>query len=133
MTTVSFLGFIFESGQVHTDPEKIKAVAEWLVPENRTQIQQFLGFDTFYRKFKGITAEWLSLSLILLLPLDISPGLLRQTLPFASSRNCLPLLLYSPTQIRSIVEVDTSDTEVGAVLSQCSETDGKLHPCAFFS
>lgn len=36
----------------------------------------------------------------------------------------------SPTVV---VEVDASDTGVGAVLSQCSGADQKLHPCAFFS
>lgn len=32
-----------------------------------------------------------------------------------------------------MVEVDVSDIRVGAVLSQRSAEDGKLHPCAFFS
>lgn len=32
---VNFLGFSVESGQVKADPEKIKAVEEWPVPENR--------------------------------------------------------------------------------------------------
>ena len=32
-----------------------------------------------------------------------------------------------------VVEVDTSDVGVGAVLSQRSAIDQKLHPCAFFS
>lgn len=32
-----------------------------------------------------------------------------------------------------VVEVDASDTGVGAILSQRSARDGKLHPCAFFS
>ncbi|XP_062414642.1 uncharacterized protein LOC134107167 [Pungitius pungitius] len=32
-----------------------------------------------------------------------------------------------------VVEVDASDTGVGAVLSQRSSTDQKVHPCAFFS
>ncbi len=32
-----------------------------------------------------------------------------------------------------IVEVDASDVGVGAVLSQRSLCDGKVHPCAFFS
>uniref|UniRef100_A0A3B3WPB4 Gypsy retrotransposon integrase-like protein 1 n=1 Tax=Poecilia mexicana TaxID=48701 RepID=A0A3B3WPB4_9TELE len=31
------------------------------------------------------------------------------------------------------VEVDASETGVGAILSQRSSRDGKLHPCAFFS
>ena len=32
-----------------------------------------------------------------------------------------------------MVEVDASDTGAGAILSQRSPEDGKLHPCAFFS
>ena len=31
------------------------------------------------------------------------------------------------------MEVDVSDSGVGAVLSQRSETEGKMHPCAYFS
>ena len=32
-----------------------------------------------------------------------------------------------------IVEVDTSNTGVGAILSECSAGDSKVHPCAFYS
>lgn len=32
-----------------------------------------------------------------------------------------------------IVEVDASEVGVGAILSQRSSADGKVHPCAFFS
>lgn len=32
---VSFLGFIIESGKVKADPEKIKAIIEWPIPDNR--------------------------------------------------------------------------------------------------
>lgn len=50
-------------------------------------------------------------------------------------------VLFSPTPIlchpdparQFVVEVDASDTGVGAVLSQRSAEDGKLYPCAFFS
>lgn len=31
------------------------------------------------------------------------------------------------------MEVDALDTGVGAILSQHSHSDNKLHPCAFFS
>jgi len=48
---VSLLGYIFQGGQVKTDPGKIKAVAEWPTPTNRKQLQRFLGFANFYRRF----------------------------------------------------------------------------------
>lgn len=49
--TVNFLGFVIEQGQLKADPEKVKAVAEWPTPETRKQLQQFLEFAHFYRRF----------------------------------------------------------------------------------
>lgn len=42
-----------------------------------------------------------------------------------------PLLVHLDPELQFAVEVDISDSGVGAVLSQCSPTDQKLHPCAF--
>ena len=50
-TSVKFLGFVIEQGRVKADPEKVKAVAEWPTPETRKQLQRFLGFANFYRRF----------------------------------------------------------------------------------
>lgn len=49
--SVSFLGFIVEKGQLRRDPAKVKAVVEWPKPEGRKQLQRFLGFANFYRRF----------------------------------------------------------------------------------
>lgn len=43
-----------------------------------------------------------------------------------------PVLHHADTS-QFIVEVDASDSGVGAVLSQRSDPDGCFHPCAFFS
>ena len=51
VTSVRVLGYILESGQMKTDPEKIRAVAEWPTPTSRKQLQRFLGFANFYRRF----------------------------------------------------------------------------------
>lgn len=48
---------------------------------------------------------------------------------FTSAR----ILIQPDVSKQFVVEVDASDSGVGAVLSQRSEEDGKLHPCAFFS
>lgn len=48
---VSFLGFILEGGQVRPMEEKISAVLNWPIPDTRKQLQRFLGFANFYRRF----------------------------------------------------------------------------------
>lgn len=41
--TVSFLGYIVTKGNLQMDPAKVSAVTTWPVPENRKQLQRFLG------------------------------------------------------------------------------------------
>ncbi|XP_072892070.1 uncharacterized protein [Hemitrygon akajei] len=49
--SVSLLEYITESGELRADPEKIRAVAEWPNPTTLKQLQRFLGFANFYRRF----------------------------------------------------------------------------------
>ena len=44
-----------------------------------------------------------------------------------------PVLAHPDPSLVFIVEVDTSEAGIGAVLSQCSDTPPKLRTCAFFS
>uniref|UniRef100_A0A4W5QYB6 Reverse transcriptase/retrotransposon-derived protein RNase H-like domain-containing protein n=1 Tax=Hucho hucho TaxID=62062 RepID=A0A4W5QYB6_9TELE len=44
-----------------------------------------------------------------------------------------PILTQPDPKLQFVLEVDASDTGVGAVLSQRSPSDQKLHPCAFLS
>lgn len=44
-----------------------------------------------------------------------------------------PILTLPDTHLQFVVEVDASDLGIGAVLSQRSPKDNKLHPCAFLS
>jgi len=48
---ISFLGHVVSKDGVETDPEKIKAMAEWPQPENVKQMQSFLDFCNYYRIF----------------------------------------------------------------------------------
>lgn len=77
------LGFIFESGQVRTDPEKIMAISEWPVPENRKQLQWFLRFANFYKCFIRDYSQT-ALYLTKLISMLRSSGFLKQILLFVS-------------------------------------------------
>ena len=48
---VQFLGFVVEPGRVQMDPRKVGAVADWPTPKSVKEVQRFLGFTNFYRKF----------------------------------------------------------------------------------
>ena len=135
-TTVPFLGYILSADSIRMDPEKIRAVVEWPQPENRRSLQAFLGFANFYR---GFVRNYSTLAA----PLT---ALTSSKVPFVWSPRAegafeylkkrftsAPVLIHPDPSRQFIVEVDASDVGVGAVLSQRSSEDHRIHPCAFFS
>jgi len=48
---VKYLGFIIRTNGVRMDTEKVSCVLDWQTPENVIDIQCFLGFTNFYRRF----------------------------------------------------------------------------------
>ena len=59
--TVEYLGVIISPKGVSMDPEKVKAITSWPTPKSVKELQSFLGFANFYRRFidnySGITKE----------------------------------------------------------------------------
>nr|GEY87988.1 hypothetical protein [Tanacetum cinerariifolium] len=49
--TVQFLGHLIDSQGLDVDPTKIKAVKKWASPTTSTEIRQFLGLISSYRRF----------------------------------------------------------------------------------
>lgn len=134
-TKTTFLGHVISPGAVQMDCAKVKAVLEWPVPAGRKQLQRFLGFGNFYRRFirnfSGIAA-----------PLHkLTSGKVRFVWDDEANKafselkrrfSAAPILVQPDTSKQFFVEVDASDTGVGAVLSQRA-SDNKMHPCAYFS
>ena len=46
-----YLGLIITPGGIEMDPKKIKTVGNWELLENLKDVQTFLGFANFYRRF----------------------------------------------------------------------------------
>ena len=50
-TKVEYLWVIISYNSVEMDLVKVAGVAEWPVPNNKKEVQSFLGFINFYRRF----------------------------------------------------------------------------------
>ena len=50
-STVSFLGHQVSEAGISVDAEKTKAVREWPVPRNVTELRSFIGLCSYMRKF----------------------------------------------------------------------------------
>ncbi len=49
--SVPFLGYIVSAKGVCMDPDKVKAVVDWPIPNSRKALQRFLGFANFHQHF----------------------------------------------------------------------------------
>ncbi|CAK6981241.1 uncharacterized protein LOC108874699, partial [Scomber scombrus] len=135
-TSISFLGHIVEKGQLKPDPEKIRAVEQWPAPATRKQLQRFLGFANFYRRlirdYSRLAAPFSQLTSVKK-TFEWSAEAQTSFEQLKTKFTAAPVLIHPDPVLQFIVEVDASDCGVGAVLSQRSPADHKLHPCAFFS
>ncbi len=50
-TQISFLGYVISSEGVTMDDSKVQAVLNWPKPPTVKELQRFLGFANFYRRF----------------------------------------------------------------------------------
>ncbi len=105
------------------------------MPTSIKELQRFLGFVNFYRRF---IQNYSSIAGPLTDLLKHKPKSLSWTPSAMESFNILkqtfitaPILVHPDPNKAFVVEVDASTTGVGAVLSQQQGNPAKLHPCAF--
>ncbi|GJZ73663.1 hypothetical protein Tco_0637809 [Tanacetum coccineum] len=56
LSKVQFLGHVINSKSIHVDPAKIESINYWASPKTPTEIRQFLGLASYYRRFiKGFS------------------------------------------------------------------------------
>ncbi|KAI2665792.1 Transposon Tf2-9 polyprotein [Labeo rohita] len=136
-SSVQFLGYVIDRHGVRMDEGKVDAVVSWPKPNSIKELQRFLGFANFYRRFiQGFSHITNPLTNLL----KGHPKTLNWTTEASTAFETLkkaftqaPLLTHPDPDLPFVVEVDASTTGVGAVLSQNHGTPPRLHPCAYFS
>ena len=133
--TVNYLGFVLSKDGLTMDPSKVQTIQDWPVPRKVKDIQSFLGFANFYRRFIADYSK-------IVVPLT---RLTRKGVPWIFSDAALhsfntlklafttaPILTHWIPDKQLIVETDASDYALGAILSIQLDS-GEVHPVAFHS
>jgi hypothetical protein len=134
-TRTKYLGLIITPGGMEMDPAKVMTIRDWKQPTNLRDLQRFLGFANFYRRFirgfspicrplndllkKGTTWEWLD----------------THNAAFEALKTAFitaPVLAMFDYDRKTVLETDASDWASGGVLSQIDD-EGVLRPVAYFS
>jgi len=134
-TEIEYLGYLVSPDGVKMDPKKVSAVVDWPDPANVTQLQAFLGFANFYRRFiLGYSKIATPLTQLLQkgrtynFDDDARQAFQRLKTAFTSA----PVLAHFQPDRPSTIETDASDFAIAAVISQ-PDNNGVLHPIAFHS
>ena len=109
VSEVSFLGFIVGIGNVQMDPAKTKAVTDLSTPSTRKELQWFLGFANFYRRFirnySSVAASLMALT-SLSVPFRWSSVAERAFGELKACFTSAPILVFPDPGHQFIVEVD---------------------------
>ncbi|KAL5500252.1 hypothetical protein EMCRGX_G011777 [Ephydatia muelleri] len=121
---VYYLGHVFSEQGMRPDEGKVRVVKEWPTPKNPSEVRQFLGLASYYRRYiqsfatiaaslheltqKDVSFRWTS-------ECDHAFNLLKEKLTQA------PILVYPQFGSEAtpfILETDASDVGIAAVLQQ---------------
>ncbi|KAH0603046.1 uncharacterized protein H6S33_008050 [Morchella sextelata] len=132
---VEFLGFVLSGKGNQVSPKKVKAITEWLPPTKVKELQCFLGFANFLRRFIHRYSEVCRPMTDLLKKGSVWRWSSEQQSAFDELKErftSAPILRHYDEHREAIIETDASDWAEAAVLSQVFE-DGILHPVAYHS
>ena len=117
------------------DPDKVKAIIEWPHIQNVRDVQSFLGFANFYRRFIYNFSK-------IAMPLT---RLTKKETPWEWTSECQKafdtlrmaftselILIHFDPEKEIVVETDASDYVSAGILSQYDD-NGILRPVAYFS
>lgn len=131
---VEYLGYLVGPSGIRMDPSKLESIRTWPLPRCLKEVQSFLGFCNFYRRFIYRYSQ-LATPLTSLTKKDVKFNMgEEQVQAFEALKQAFvdaDILRHFEPNVQCIIETDASDFGIGAAISQ--RINGKLHPIAFFS
>ena len=135
VTTCEYLGFILSPDGFRMASDKVQTIQDWPTPRKVKDVQAFLGFCNFYRRFIPSYSD----ITIPLTRLTRASARWDWTTPCQEAFDTLkaaflsaPVLHHYIPGRQITVETDASDYAIAAILSITGD-DGDIHPVAFRS
>jgi hypothetical protein len=133
---IEYLGIIISHNKVEMDPVKIAGAADWPTPSNKKEVQSFVGFVNFYRRFiPGLSHHAHALFDLTMKDIRFIWGLPQEDsfMKLKELVTLAPVLVLPNDDLPFRLEADGSGIATGAVLSQQQVDDNAWHPVAFLS
>jgi len=135
LDSIEYLSYVLSPSGLTMSDTKVKTIQEWPEPKKIKDIQSFLGFTNFYRRFIFNYSD-----IVILLT-----HLTRKDTPWNFDNKCkiafntlkqaftsVPILIYWVPDAQLVMETDASDYALAAILSIMTK-DNKIHFIAFHS
>lgn len=135
---VEYLGYLLGVDGIKMHPRKLDTIAEWPVPRSVKDIQSFLGFTNFYRRFiDGYAKIVVPLNALtrkdaVEQPFALTPAAAEAFHTLKRAFTSSPLLRHFDPSLPCTLRTDASDFAIAGVLHQ-PDAQGFLHPVAYFS
>lgn len=138
---VEYLGFLISENGIEMDPRRVDTIKNWPKLKSFRDIQVFLGFANFYRRFiyrysqitrpltdmlKGMKAG------VKKGPFNPNEDALAAFEKLKEAFQTAPILVHFNPELPIRLETDASEFGVAGIISQL-QADGQWHPVAFYS
>lgn len=138
---VRFLGYIISPEGIRMEPERISSVQDWPRPQCVRDVQVFIGFANFYRRFIRAFSK-IARPLTAMLKTTgpkvpksdhfLTPEAIEAFDSLKQAFVTAPVLRHFDVQLPVRIETDASGYAIGGILCQ-QDNEGHWHPVAYFS
>ena len=132
--SVEYLGFIISPQNVSMDYSRVSTIQDWPIPARLKEVQAFLGFCNFYRRFIRRYSD-IARPLTELTKKEAQfqwgEGEQKSLEDLKQAFTQAPLLAQFNPSNPIWIETDASDYAISGIISQKNENDEHKHPVAF--